>query len=95
MLRVLLDDDQHAFEQALVERLVQHRKSAGADPAPRSPLPEGAIALAALASLVHGWQLGVRSAYLPNRCCAPQQRPVPPPQARRPGLRRVQVRGRS
>ncbi|WP_406858759.1 immunity 49 family protein [Streptomyces sp. HUAS MG47] len=66
LLRVLLDDDQSAFEQALDERLVAHRESAGADPAVRSLLPVGAVTLAALARLAHGWQLGIRSAYLPE-----------------------------
>ncbi|GGK25576.1 hypothetical protein GCM10011583_66970 [Streptomyces camponoticapitis] len=66
LLRVLLDDDQAAFERALQERLVAHRESVGADPAARSLLPVGAITLAALACLAHGWQLGTRSAYLPE-----------------------------
>ncbi|GAA2439360.1 Imm49 family immunity protein [Streptomyces macrosporus] len=43
LLRVLLDDDQAAFEQALRERLVVHRENAGADPAARSLLPVGAV----------------------------------------------------
>ncbi|MGW0394029.1 Imm49 family immunity protein [Streptomyces sp. NPDC003042] len=42
LLRVLLDDDQAAFEQALEERLVAHRESVGADPAAGSLLPVGA-----------------------------------------------------
>ncbi|MEU2602235.1 immunity 49 family protein [Streptomyces hirsutus] len=66
LLRVLLDDDQAAFEQALQQRLVAHRESVGADPAARSLLPVGAVTLAALARLAHGWQLGIRSAYLPE-----------------------------
>ncbi|MFI6730259.1 immunity 49 family protein [Streptomyces sp. R-74717] len=66
LLRVLLDDDQHAFEQALVARLIEHRESVGPDPAPRTLLPLGALALAALAVQVHGWELGVRSGYLPH-----------------------------
>ncbi|MGW6982405.1 immunity 49 family protein [Streptomyces sp. NPDC054932] len=65
LLRVLLDDDQAAFEEALVARLVAHRESRGPDPAPRSLLPLGALALATLAAQVHGWVLGVRSGYLP------------------------------
>ncbi|PKT69086.1 hypothetical protein CW362_31585 [Streptomyces populi] len=74
LLRVLLDDDQAAFEQALEERLVAHRESVGADPAARSLLPLGAVTLAALAGLAHGWQLGTRSAYLPEALLsAPQQ----------------------
>ncbi|MGP3750013.1 immunity 49 family protein [Streptomyces sp. IBSNAI001] len=64
LLRVMLDDDQSAFEQALDERLVAHRESAGADRAVRSLLPVGAVTLAALARVAHGWQLGIRSAYL-------------------------------
>ncbi|WP_349017156.1 Imm49 family immunity protein [Streptomyces luteolus] len=64
-LRVLLDDDQQAFEQALMARLVRHRESVGSDPAPRSLLPLGVLATAALAVQVHGWELGVRSGYLP------------------------------
>ncbi|MFF8601440.1 immunity 49 family protein [Streptomyces sp. NPDC015232] len=66
LLRVLLDDDQGAFEEALGERLVAHREGVGADPAARSLLPLGPVTLAALARLAHGWQLGVRSAYLPE-----------------------------
>ncbi|MFE9636392.1 immunity 49 family protein [Streptomyces sp. NPDC006463] len=65
LLRVLLRDDQAAFEQALDERLAQHRASVGQDPAPRSLLPLGAITLAALAVQVHGWDLQIRSGYLP------------------------------
>lgn len=65
LLRVLLDDDQAAFEQALVNRLVEHREGVDADPAPRTLLPLDALALAALAVQVHGWELRVRSGYLP------------------------------
>ncbi|MCT2589542.1 immunity 49 family protein [Streptomyces sp. N2-109] len=72
LLRVLLEDDQSAFEQALAGRLVQHRESEGGSEsaasgaAPRSLLPVGAIALAALAVQVHGWELRIRSGYLPE-----------------------------
>ncbi|KAB2337892.1 immunity 49 family protein [Actinomadura rudentiformis] len=66
LLRVLLEDDQPAFERALAGRLVQHRESAAADAVPRSLLPVATIALAALAVQVHGWELGVRSGYLPE-----------------------------
>ncbi|MDG5807933.1 immunity 49 family protein [Streptomyces ossamyceticus] len=66
LLRVLLDDDQDAFEQALQDRLVMHRATAGADPAARSLLPVETVMLAALARLAHGWQLSVRSPYLPE-----------------------------
>ncbi|MFJ9825165.1 immunity 49 family protein [Streptomyces sp. NPDC101160] len=66
LLRVLLDDDQAAFEQALVNRLVAHREGVDADPAPRTLLPLDALALAALAVQVHGWELRVRSGYLPH-----------------------------
>lgn len=66
LLRVLLEDDQPAFEQALEHRLVQHRESAPSDPAPRSLLPHKTIALAALAAQVHRWDLHTRSAYLPQ-----------------------------
>lgn len=66
LLRVLLEDDQPAFEQALAGRLVQHRESAAADAVPRSLLPVDTIALAALAVQVHGWELGIRSGYLPE-----------------------------
>ncbi|MFQ6197079.1 immunity 49 family protein [Streptomyces sp. NPDC000405] len=65
LLRVLLEDDQRAFEQALVARLTEYRQSMGTDLAPRTLLPLGALALAALAVQVHGWELGVRSGYLP------------------------------
>ncbi|MFD8206463.1 immunity 49 family protein [Streptomyces sp. NPDC059695] len=66
LLRVLLDDDREAFEQALADRLEEHRASVGADPEPRTLLPAGAVALAALAHLAHGWEPGVRSGYLPE-----------------------------
>ncbi|WP_351237618.1 immunity 49 family protein [Streptomyces sp. NPDC002133] len=66
LLRVLLDDDRSAFEQALVARLVEHRESVGADPVPRTLLPLDTLALAALAVQVHGWELEVRSGYLPH-----------------------------
>ncbi|MFF0742820.1 immunity 49 family protein [Streptomyces sp. NPDC004111] len=68
LLRVLLEDDRPAFDKALADRLVQHRDTmaAEADPHPRTLLPVGTIALAALAVRVHGWQLGVRSGYLPE-----------------------------
>lgn len=62
---MLLEDNQSAFEQALAHRLAQHRESAPPDAALRSLLPQKIIALAALAVQVHGWDLRVRSAYLP------------------------------
>ncbi|WP_436850888.1 Imm49 family immunity protein [Streptomyces avermitilis] len=46
--------------------LVEYRDSAGADPSPRTLLPVGVVAVAALAVQVHGWELGVRSGYLPR-----------------------------
>ncbi|THA47848.1 Imm49 family immunity protein [Streptomyces sp. A1136] len=74
LLCVLPDDDQDECEQALRERLVTRRESVGADPAARSLLPLGAVTLATIASLAHGWQLGTRSAYLPEALLsAPQQ----------------------
>lgn len=66
LLRALLDDDQAAFEDALVERLEHYRESVPADAPPRSLLPVETIALAALAVQLHGWELGVRSPYLPH-----------------------------
>ncbi|CAM5725706.1 hypothetical protein SHIRM173S_00688 [Streptomyces hirsutus] len=42
-----------------VRALVPTRRRAACSPARTA-------ALAALASLAHGWQLGIRSAYLPN-----------------------------
>ena len=66
LLRVLLDDDQAAFEQALVARLQEYRQTVGDDPAPRTLVPLGALALTALAVQVHGWTPGVRSRYLPQ-----------------------------
>jgi hypothetical protein len=66
LLRVLLEDDQPAFEQALEHRLIQHRESTSSDAPPRSLLPHKTIALAALAVQIHGWDLRVRSAYLPQ-----------------------------
>lgn len=65
LLRVLLEDNQPAFEQALAERLDRHRESTPAGAPPRSLLPHRTIALAALAVQVHGWDLRVRSPYLP------------------------------
>ncbi|WCN05104.1 Imm49 family immunity protein [Streptomyces sp. M92] len=68
LLRVLLDDDRPVFEQAMAERLLEHRAGVGPGPgpAPLTLLTVGAAAVAALASLAHGWQLGIRSAYLPD-----------------------------
>ena len=66
LLRALLDDDQHTFEQALVAQLVEHRDNAGPHPAPRTLLPVGAVAVAALAIQVHGWELSVQFGYLPH-----------------------------
>ncbi|MEJ8654525.1 Imm49 family immunity protein [Streptomyces sp. MS1.AVA.3] len=63
---MLLQDDQSAFEQALGHRLVQHRENASSDAVPRSLLPQKTIALAALAVQVHGWDLRIQSAYLPQ-----------------------------
>ncbi|MFE5589789.1 immunity 49 family protein [Streptomyces sp. NPDC056549] len=71
LLRVLLDDDQEAFQEALVDRLEEHRASVGADPRPRTLLPTGAVALVALAHLAHGWEPGVRSGYLPEALWRP------------------------
>ncbi|GKQ40606.1 immunity 49 family protein [Streptomyces sp. A012304] len=66
LLRVLLDDDRTAFEQALADRLDQYRADAVPDAAPRSLLPTGTLALAALAVQLHGWDLDIRSGYLPE-----------------------------
>ncbi|QKW36847.1 tetratricopeptide repeat protein [Actinomadura sp. NAK00032] len=66
LLRVLLDDDRSAFQQALADRLERYREDIGDDPAPRTLLPLPAIALAHLAVLAHGWRLDVRSGYLPE-----------------------------
>ncbi|MFF4542131.1 immunity 49 family protein [Streptomyces aureus] len=74
LLRVLLDDDQVEFEQALQERLVTHREGVGDDPDARTLLPLGAVTLATLACLAHGWQLGTRSAYLPEALLNAPQR---------------------
>ncbi|RPK89242.1 MULTISPECIES: Imm49 family immunity protein [Streptomyces] len=65
LLRVLLDDEQQAFEEALAARLDIYRESMGPAAEPRTLLPLDALALAALAVQVHGWELGVRSGYLP------------------------------
>ncbi|MFG2994847.1 immunity 49 family protein [Streptomyces sp. NPDC048257] len=66
LLRVLLDDDRAAFEAALVSRLVEYRESRRPDASPRSLLPMGVLALVTLAGHVHGWELRVRSGYLPT-----------------------------
>lgn len=71
LLRVLLADDQSAFERALDERLAKHSAGVGEDPAPGTLLPLGAIALAALAVQVHGWDLQTSSAYLPTSLLKP------------------------
>ncbi|WP_435883117.1 Imm49 family immunity protein [Streptomyces rubiginosohelvolus] len=42
-----------------------HPESVGPAPAPRTLLPLDTLALAAFAVQVHGWELGVRSGYLP------------------------------
>jgi hypothetical protein len=65
LLRILLRDDQAAFEHALHQRLLEHRVGVGEDPAPQSLLPLGPIALASLAVQVHGWNLQIKSGYLP------------------------------
>ncbi|WP_343997496.1 Imm49 family immunity protein [Streptomyces thermocarboxydovorans] len=49
----------------MAERLDQYRQSVSAEAAPRSLLPYRTVALAALAVRVHGWDLRVRSPYLP------------------------------
>ncbi|MFF7993975.1 Imm49 family immunity protein [Kitasatospora xanthocidica] len=64
-LRVLLEDHQAAFEEALAARLALHRDSTPATARPRTLLPVVPIALAALAVQAHGWQLGITSGYLP------------------------------
>jgi hypothetical protein len=66
LLRTLLGDDQAAFEHALADRLVQYRQSVPQDAPPRSLLPVVTIAMAALAVQVHGWELNLRSGYLPQ-----------------------------
>ncbi|MFD9243032.1 Imm49 family immunity protein [Streptomyces sp. NPDC059556] len=66
LLRVLPDDDREAFDRALADRLEEHRAGVGADPEPRTLLPAGAVALAALAHTAHGWEPGVRSGHLPE-----------------------------
>ncbi|MFD5512396.1 immunity 49 family protein [Streptomyces sp. NPDC127051] len=66
LLRVLLDDDQPAFERTLAGNLAGHREGAGPDAPARTLFPAGTIAVAALAVQVHGWRLGVTSAYLPQ-----------------------------
>ncbi|MFJ9443721.1 immunity 49 family protein [Kitasatospora sp. NPDC101235] len=65
LLRVLLEDDRAAFEEALADRLVLHRDSTPATAWPRTLLPVVPIALAALAVQAHGWELGISSGYLP------------------------------
>lgn len=76
LLRALLEDNQPVFEQALAHRLVRHREAAPSDAPPRSLLPHRTIALAALAVQVHGWELRIHSAYLPNGVLrAPEEAP--------------------
>ncbi|WP_374284277.1 Imm49 family immunity protein [Streptomyces sp. UNOB3_S3] len=64
LLRVLLNNDQQAFEHALVARLTENRQGLMADPAPRTLLPLGTLALTALAVQVHRWKPDVRSGHL-------------------------------
>ncbi|MET2716016.1 Imm49 family immunity protein [Streptomyces harbinensis] len=64
LLRVLLDDDQPAFEDALAARLAAYPDELGDDPAPRTLLPLDTLALAALAVQTHRWDLAVPSGYL-------------------------------
>ncbi|MER7766488.1 immunity 49 family protein [Kitasatospora sp. NPDC096140] len=66
LLRVLLDDDRAAFEEALTARLARHRNSTPSTAWPRTLLPVVPIALAALAVQAHGWELGITSGYLPT-----------------------------
>ncbi|MEU0490901.1 immunity 49 family protein [Nocardiopsis sp. NPDC006139] len=85
LLRVLLQDDQAAFEQALAECLDRYRRDmdAARDPAPRTLLPMGVIALVALAVQVHGWRVDLSSDYLPevlvraHEGVPPVERPAP------------------
>ncbi|WUJ40605.1 immunity 49 family protein [Streptomyces sp. NBC_00386] len=84
LLRVLLADDQAAFERALEERLVAHRES-GADPAARSLLPVGVVMLAALACLAHGRKSGIRSAYPPEALVSARSSKKPTGHRRRRG----------
>ncbi|MFJ9669077.1 hypothetical protein ACIRPP_31480 [Streptomyces sp. NPDC101219] len=59
----------------VAEELVAHRTGMAAGPAaPRTLLPVRAAALAALACLAHGWQLGITSAYLPGSLLRAPQR---------------------
>lgn len=66
LLRVLLEGDRAGFEHALADRLVQYRDNAAADGSRRSLLPMGILAVTALAVQAHGWELGIRSGYLPE-----------------------------
>ncbi|MEU8927497.1 immunity 49 family protein [Kitasatospora sp. NPDC048545] len=65
LLRVLLEDDREAFEEALATRLARHRTGTPSTARPRTLLPVVPIALAALAVQAHGWELGTTSGYLP------------------------------
>ncbi|MFY7064839.1 Imm49 family immunity protein [Nocardiopsis changdeensis] len=86
LLRVLLQDDQELFEQELEEYLDRYRRDMDAvqDPAPRTLLPMGVIALVALAVQVHGWRVDLSSDYLPEvlvrapEGVPPVERPAPP-----------------
>lgn len=68
LLRVLLNDDQAEFEDAVADHLDRYRQEMGAarDPAPRTLLPVEVIALVALAVQVHGWRVDPGSAYVPQ-----------------------------
>ncbi|WP_306367984.1 Imm49 family immunity protein [Nocardiopsis sp. CC223A] len=68
LLRVLLNDNQSRFEDALADHLDRYRQEMGTapDPAPRTLLPVGVIAVVALAVQVHGWRVDPGSEYVPQ-----------------------------
>ncbi|GEM30823.1 hypothetical protein NN3_18300 [Nocardia neocaledoniensis NBRC 108232] len=66
LLRTLLEDDQPLFEQALAATLTAHHDRVVPD-RPRTLLPVDIIAPVVIAVRVHGWDLRVRSDYLPRR----------------------------
>ncbi|MFD3547115.1 Imm49 family immunity protein [Streptomyces sp. NPDC058655] len=71
LLRVLLDDDQHAFEQALVARLIEHRESVGSDPAPRTRCRSAPLPWPPLRSRCWGGSWGSGPAICRTACWAP------------------------
>ncbi|MFD0383184.1 Imm49 family immunity protein [Streptomyces stramineus] len=76
--RALLTGDREAFRDGLAGMLARHHEvHARGTASPRSLLPLGAIALAALATRREGWEPGIESAYLPATLVTGRRTPAP------------------